>query len=56
MHCTFWFCFSIFLTAWSTAPTNENKLSSPKIIHPSLLSSLDSGNTVFVSLQDTVVK
>ena len=51
MHCTFWFCFSILLTAQSTAPTNKNRLPSPKIIHSSLLSSLDSCNNVFVALQ-----
>ena len=51
MHCTFWFCFSILLTARSTAPTNESRLPSPKIIHPSLLSSLDTCNFAFVTLQ-----
>ena len=51
MHCTFWFCFSILLTARSTTPTKENSLPSPKIIHPSLLSSLDSCNIAFVALQ-----
>ena len=51
MHCTFWFCFSILLTAWSTAPINENRLPSPKIIHSSLLSFLDSCNITFVALQ-----
>ena len=51
IHCTFWFCFSILLTARSTAPTNESRLPSPKIIHPSLLSSLDSCNIAFVALQ-----
>ena len=51
MHCIFWFCFSIRLTARSTAPTSESRLSSPKIIHPSLLSSLDSCNIAFVALQ-----
>ena len=51
MHCTFWFCFSILLTARSTAPTNQSGLPSPKIIHPSLLSSLDSCNIAFVALQ-----
>ena len=51
MHCTFWFCFSILLTVRSTAPTKENSLPSPKIIHPSLLSSLDSCNIAFVALQ-----
>ena len=51
MHCTFWFCFSILLTVWSTTPTKENSLPSPKIIHPSLLSSLDSCNIAFVALQ-----
>ena len=51
MHCTFWFCFSILLTVRSTTPTKENSLPSPKIIHPSLLSSLDSCNIAFVALQ-----
>ena len=51
MHCTFWFCFSILLTTQSTAPTNESGLPSPKIIHPSLLASLDSCNIAFVALQ-----
>ena len=51
MHCTFWFCFSILLTVRSTAPTSESGLPSPKIIHPSLLSSLDSCNIAFVALQ-----
>ena len=51
MHCTFWFCFSILLTAQVTAPTNESRLPSPKIIHPSLLSSLDTCNIAFVALQ-----
>ena len=51
MHCTFWFCFSILLIARSTAPTNENRLPSPKIIYSSLLSSLDSCNIAFVALQ-----
>ena len=54
MHCTFWFCFLILLTARSTAPTNEtneNRLPSPKIIHSSLLSSLDCCNIAFVALQ-----
>ena len=51
MHCTFWFCFSILLTVRSTTPTKENRLPSPKIIHPSLLSSLDSCNIAFVALQ-----
>ena len=50
MHCTFWFCFSVLLTARSTIPTNESRLSSPKIIHPSLLSSLDTCNIAFVAL------
>ena len=50
-HCTFWFCFSILLTARSTAPTNKSRLPSPKIIHPSLLSSLDTCNIDFVALQ-----
>ena len=43
--------FSILLTARSTAHTNENTLPSPKIIHSSLLSSLDSCNITFVVLQ-----
>ena len=43
--------FFILLTARSTAPTNENRLPSPKIIHSSLLSSLDSCNIAFVALQ-----
>ena len=43
--------FSILLTARSTAPTNENRLPSPKIIHSSLPSSLDSCNIAFVALQ-----
>ena len=30
MHCNFWFCFSILLTAQSTALTNENKLPSQR--------------------------
>ena len=51
MQCTFWICFAIFLTARSTAPTTDNKLSPPKIIHPSLLSSLGSSNITFVALQ-----
>ena len=51
MHCTFWFCFSSLLTARSTAPTNESRLPSPKIIRPRLLSSLDSCNIAFVALQ-----
>ena len=51
MHCTFWFCFSMLLAARSTAPTNESGLPSPKIIHPSLLSSLDSCNIAFVAMQ-----
>ena len=51
MHCTFWFCFSILLTFRSTTPTKENSLPSPKNIHPSLLSSLDSCNIAFVVLQ-----
>ena len=51
MHCTFWFCFTILLTAQSTAPTNENRLPSPKIIHSSILSSLDSCIIAFVALQ-----
>ena len=51
MHCTFWFCFSILLTVRSTTPTKENSLPSPKIIHPSLLSSLDSCNIAFVAPQ-----
>ena len=51
MHCTFWFYFSILLTARSTTPTNENSLPSPTIIHSSLLSSLDSCNIAFVALQ-----
>ena len=51
MHCTFWFCFSILLTARSIAPTNESGLPSPKLIHPSLLASLDSCNIAFVALQ-----
>ena len=51
MHCTFWFSFSILLTARSIDPTNENRLPSPKIIHSSLPSSLDSCNIAFVALQ-----
>ena len=51
MHCTFWFCFSTLLTARSTTPTKENSFPSPKIIHSSLLSSLDSCNIAFVALQ-----
>ena len=51
MHCPFWFCFSILLTARSTAPTSESRLPSPKIIHLSLLSSLNTCNIAFVSLQ-----
>ena len=51
MHCTFWFYLSILLTVRSTTPTKENSLPSPKIIHPSLLSSLDSCNIAFVALQ-----
>ena len=51
MHCTFWFRFSILLTVRSTTRTKENSLPSPKIIHPSLLSSLDSCNIAFVALQ-----
>ena len=53
MHCTFWFCFSILLTARSTAPINESRLPSRQIIHPSLLSSLDTCNIAFVALQVT---
>ena len=51
MHCTFRFCFFILLTARSTAPTNKSRLPSPKIIHSSLLSSLDRCNIAFVALQ-----
>ena len=51
MHCTFLFWFSILLTARSTAPTNENKLPSPKTIRSSLLSPLVSCNIAFVALQ-----
>ena len=51
MHCTFWFCFCILLTAQSTAPTNKGRLPSANIIHPSLLSSLDTCNIAFVALQ-----
>ena len=54
MHCIFWFCFLILLTARSTAPTNEtneNRLPSPKIIPSSLVSSLDCCNIAFVALQ-----
>ena len=51
MHCTFWFCFSILLTARSTVRTNESRLPSLNIIHPSLLSSLDTCNIAFVALQ-----
>ena len=50
-HCTFWFCLSILFPARSTAPTSENRLPSPQIIHPSLLPSLDSCNIAFVALQ-----
>ena len=47
----FWFCFSILLTAPSTAHTNKTRLPSPKILHSSLLSSLDSCNIAFVASQ-----
>ena len=47
----FCFCFSILLTARSTAHTNESRLPSPKIIQPSLLSSLDTCSIAFVALQ-----